>query len=417
MKRWFLFTGLISTLQIQAQFADLQPDSPLLDSLFSKASPIFRQVLDQHGKYKCQVVYSVIDRNRRNIPSFETHYYHFDKSQYLYPASLAKFPLSMVALQKLSGLKNKGVLPQTPVAYDSAWWCQTRSGPDPAQPSGWPSIDGYIRKMMVISDNEGYNRTYEFAGYDYLREQLAGHGLRDMRIIQRFETPCDSLSHYNTNPVVFFDGKDTLYRQQAAFAQCRLRNPFGEVWMGSSYYDANGYLFPFPRSFIFNNFVPLDELHRLMLAAYIPEALPASERWSMDPAYLDLLRTYMGMWPDECRYPSYALPRHFKKYILMGTGAPLPDSSDIRIFNVVGRAFGVLADCAYVVDHKNGVEFAVTAIMYCNESDILNADKYEYDAVGLPFMAELGRLLYDYEKSRPRKYLPDLTHLQRLYSR
>lgn len=410
-----LLFGLLAG-SLQAQDADIQPDSELLDTLFARASPGFRQMLSQPEKYRYQIVYTVIDRNKKGVPAATTHYYHFNKGAYLYPASLAKFPLSVVVLQKLSGLKKTGVLPHSPVVIDSGWWCQTRTGPDPAQPQGMPSMDAYIRKMMLVSDNESYNRAYEFAGYDYLREQLQSHMMPDTRIIQRFETPCDSLSHYITNPVTFFNGKDTLYHQPLASGQCRLRNPFGEVWMGSSYYDASGYLYPFPRSFIFNNFVPLDELQRLLLAVYVPEALPREYRWNIDPEYLNLLKTYMGMWPRESKYPAYALPDNFKKYLLMGTGKPLPDSSDIRIFNVVGRAFGVIADAAYVVDFKNDIEFCVSAIMYCNESDILNSNTYEYETAGLPFLDELGRLLYQYERSRPRAYRHHQIELERLFS-
>jgi hypothetical protein len=78
--------------------------------------------------------------------------------------------------------------------------------------------------------------------------------------------------------------------------------------------------------------------------------------------------------------------------------------SDIRIFNVVGRAYGVLADCAYVVDFNSGAEFFVSAIMYCNERDILNTDDYQYHNVGLPFMTELGRLIYEREKQKATKH-------------
>ena len=416
MKTLVFATVFLSTLLLGAQPEFEPADSKWLESLFqSKGSLLFKQILQQPEKYRYQIVYSQIDRNRRGMPMITTHYYHFNKSRYFYPASLVKFPASLLALQKLTALAPWGITPETPVRYDSAWYCQTRSGRDLSQISGWPSFDAYIKKMMLVSDNESYNRTYEFLGYDYIAQNLREKGFQDSRIIQRFEFPCDTLSSYITNPVWFFNEKDTIYFQPAATAINRLRNPYGDVYMGSKYYDALGNLYPFPRSFMFNNFLPLDELHRMLISLYLPEALNEEKRWNIKPEYADLLKKYMGMWPSECRNPSYGYADHYKKYVLMGNGAPRPDSSDIRIFNVVGRAFGVLADCAYVVDFKNNVEFCVTAMIYCNEEDVLNNDRYQYDAIGLPFLTELGQILYREELQREKRYPFSNADLKALY--
>jgi hypothetical protein len=411
-------TVFLYTLLLGAQPEFEPADSKWLETLFqSKGSPLFKQILQQPEKYRYQIVYSQIDRNRKGIPLITTHYYHFNKARYFYPASLVKFPASLLALQKLTELTPWGITPETPVRFDSAWYCQTRSGRDLSQITGWPSIDAYIKKMMLVSDNESYNRTYEFLGYDYIAQSLFEKGFQDSRIIQRFEFPCDTLSSYITNPVCFFNEKDTIYFQPAATAIKRLRNPYGDVYMGSKYYDALGNLYPFPRSFMFNNFLPLDELHRMLISLYLPEAVTEEKRWNIKSEYALSLKKYMGMWPRECQNPTYGYADHYKKYILMGSGVPLPDSSDIRIFNVVGRAFGVLADCAYVVDFKNNVEFCVTAMIYCNEEDVLNNDRYQYDAVGLPFLTELGQLLYREELQREKRYPFSNADLKALYRR
>jgi len=393
-------------------------NSRWLQALFdSKGSPLFKQVLQQPDKYRYQIVYSRIDRNRHGIPLVNTHYYHFNKGNYFYPASLVKLPVSLLALEKMETLTPFGVRPETSMAFDSAWYCQTRSGTDPSQLSGWPSVDGFLKKMLVVSDNPSYNRVYEFLGYDYIAGTLRQKGYPDTRIIQRFDFPCDSLSSYSTNSVCFFNGKDTLYCQPATLAKQRLMNPYGDVYMGSRYFDALGNLYPFPRSFMFNNYLPLDELHRMLISLYLPEALAKENRWNIQPDNIGRIKKYMGMWPRECRNPSYAYADHFKKYLLIGNGAPLPDSSDIRIFNVVGRAFGLLADCAYIVDFKHNVEFCVTAVIYCNEEDVLNSDRYQYDAIGLPFLAELGQMLYREELQREKRYSFSNADLRSLFDK
>ena len=65
----------------------------------------------------------------------------------------------------------------------------------------------------------------------------------------------------------------------------------------------------------------------------------------------------------------------------------------IIIYNKVGYAYGYLTDCAYIVDKKKNKEYIITATIYVNKNGIFNDDMYEYDTVGLPFLAELGRQL------------------------
>ena len=84
----------------------------------------------------------------------------------------------------------------------------------------------------------------------------------------------------------------------------------------------------------------------------------------------------------------------------------LPEN--IRIFNKAGDAYGQMIDVAYVVDYKNKIEFFVSAVIYCNSDGVLNDDKYDYNTVGLPFMKNLGKVLYDYEMKREYKIKPDL---------
>ena len=88
-----------------------------------------------------------------------------------------------------------------------------------------------------------------------------------------------------------------------------------------------------------------------------------------------------------------------------------------RIFNKEGDAYGFLTDIAYIVDFKNNVEFMLSATIYCNQDGILNDDKYDYETIGLPFMKNLGRLIYDYELKRERLVKPDLSTFKLVYDK
>ena len=123
-----------------------------------------------------------------------------------------------------------------------------------------------------------------------------------------------------------------------------------------------------------------------------------------------LYRT-MSMLPRECEFPQYDSDRYYDSYVkffIFGDSKePMP--AGVRIFNKVGLAYGYLTDNAYIVDFERGVEFLLTAVVAVNENGIFNDGQYEYDEVGLPFLAEIGRVVYEYEVGRKRIYEPDLS--------
>ena len=80
---------------------------------------------------------------------------------------------------------------------------------------------------------------------------------------------------------------------------------------------------------------------------------------------------------------------------------PIPNH--IEISNKVGCAYGYLTDCAHIRDTQNDIEFFLTATIHVNRNQIYNDGNYEYETIGLPFLAELGRLIYQYELKKERQ--------------
>ena len=68
-----------------------------------------------------------------------------------------------------------------------------------------------------------------------------------------------------------------------------------------------------------------------------------------------------------------------------------------NIYNKVGNAYGYSIDNAYIYNKKSDRHFVLTACIYTNANNILNDNKYEYDEIGIPFLAEIGRLLTKYD--------------------
>lgn len=59
----------------------------------------------------------------------------------------------------------------------------------------------------------------------------------------------------------------------------------------------------------------------------------------------------------------------------------------------------------------------LSAVILCNEDQIFNDSKYDYDTIGFPFMKNLGELVYQYEANRTKKHLPNLSKFKFQYDK
>ena len=131
------------------------------------------------------------------------------------------------------------------------------------------------------------------------------------------------------------------------------------------------------------------------------------------------LYRYMSAHPSESSNPAYDSIIYFdnySKFLLLGAEKSKPPAH-IRVFNKEGDAYGFLNDIAYIVDFENKVEFMLSATIYCNSDGIFNDDKYDYDSVGFPFLKNLGKVVYDYELQRKKKFIPDLSKFKIDYTK
>ena len=380
----------------------------LLESLL-RSNPICAPILTAAAKHEVQILYTQIDRDADNRPHFTRHEYRVNPQGYFYPASTIKLAGALLALEKLNQLSIAGVDRHTPVRIDSAYSGQTAVREDATAPDGLPTIAHYIRKLFAVSDNDAYNRLYEFVGQQRMNEGLWEKGYRDVRLTHRLAIVRSPKENRHTNPLAFYRGDQVLYQQPM------LVNP--HTWRASAPilkgegHIQNGELVAAPKDFAGSNYMSVEVLQDLLMAVLFPEELPAERCFDLRPDDYHFLYRAMSMLPRECPHPQYDPEKYYDSYVkffLFGDSkAPMPGS--VRIFNKVGLAYGYVTDNAYIVDFERGVEFLLTAVVLVNENGIFNDGAYEYDEVGLPFLAELGRVIYAYELERKRVHQPDLS--------
>ncbi|MBJ6110474.1 serine hydrolase [Hymenobacter sp. BT523] len=384
-------------------------DSPLLDSLL-KANPLLKRVA-LNPQYELQIIYTQINRDAQNHPSFTPHTYHLNPGQYFNPASLVKLPVVALSLEKLNDLNKPGVTRRTIMATGTAWRCQTPVPfAAPADSDRAATVGNYIKRMLLVSDNVAYNRLYEFLGQRPLNQRLQEIGHPSARITRRF-APCDTAANRHTNPISFHTSRgDTLYKQPAQYNPTAYRSPLGRVLKGRAY-QAGRRVIPEPYDFTTANHLPLADISSFLQSILFPESVPTAQRLRLTPTDYAFLRRYLHATPHESGFHAYGPARYFdayKKYLYYGRNPTTPRQSNLRIYNIVGMSHGYLADVAYFADSLHQSEFLLSAVLYVNQDGIINDGVYEYDSIGQPFLAQLGRQIHQYDGQRPRLYRPNL---------
>lgn len=363
-----------------------------------------------------QIVYTQVDRSKSGNPVFTNHYFNTADNDYFYPASTIKFPIALLALEKLKELNIAGLDKNSAMITEAAYSGQTAVYNDPNTSDGNPSIASYIKKILLVSDNDASNRLYEFLGQDYINTKLKQKGYASAEILHRLSISLTADENKHSNPVKFYDSSNRLLYEQPLTKATR-NYPERKNFIGTGYYS-NGKLVKAPMDFSSKNKISLTDLHKMMIAVVFPASVPATKRFNISEDDRRFVLQYMSQYPRETLYPAYDTTYYdaYAKFLLFGTeNGNLPPC--IRLFNKVGNAYGQLTDVAYIVDFEKNIEFFVSATIYCNSDGILNDDKYDYETIGYPFLKNLGILLHDVELKRKRKHLPDLSSLQFTYDK
>ncbi|MEW6654418.1 MAG: serine hydrolase, partial [Bacteroidota bacterium] len=320
-----------------------------------------------------------------------------------------KLPTALLALEKINKLKIKGLDKFTSLRIDSVRAPQTSVSADTSSESGLPTVANYIKKIFLVSDNDAYCRLYEFVGQKEHNEVLHKKGFKNVKITNRYTSGFDSESNRYTNPFTFYDTEKIIYTLPEQFNSADYNFELRGVVKGKGYLDSKDSLINEPFDFTAKNYVSLEDLTEILKTVLFPETRNMTMKFNLTKDDYNFLYKYMSMLPKESKHPGYDSTRYdsFVKYFLFGDSKkPIPSS--IRIFNKVGLAYGYLTDIAYIIDFENKVEFMLSAVIHVNKDQIYNDGIYEYDKIGMPFLANLGRVIYDYEKNRPKKYLPNL---------
>ncbi|MFS4494684.1 serine hydrolase [Maribacter sp. 2308TA10-17] len=352
-----------------------------LETVLASQNPNIKMVMDSVRQYAVQIKFTQIERKNGNI-SFRDYNFQVDSSRYFYPASTVKFPVALLTLSKLNDIDGVDRNTKFYVEGDTLETTFARE----------------IEKIFAVSDNQSYNRLFEFLGQDYINSELSQIPFGPIRISHRVSTP-DS-DEITTRPLIVYQNDSTTTTFPNTINTSAQPLALKDIEKGLGYIDGDS-LMQEAFDFSLKNYYPIETQHQLLKTVMFPAKFQSDEKINLTQEQLDFVLKAMRTLPKNTGYDADIYYDGYCKFFMYGdTKENIPEH--IKIYNKVGDAYGTLTDCAYIQDSKNNVEFLLTATILVNKNGVFNDNNYEYDEIGFPFLAELGRELYNYELNRKK---------------
>lgn len=356
----------------------------------------FDTVLSQAPELRAQVLFSeVVEKDGK--PALATDAWRAG-AEYFYPASTIKLFAAVVALERMRELQ-RGLAPGLGLDTPLAFYGVRRGGPIVADDAdnlegGKLTLRHLVREALIVSDNESFNRLYEFCGQDRLNKRLWACGLGSARISHRLSIRM-SLADNQRTPAIELRLPEGPIRLAEELGQLQLmHSDMPESVIVGKQRMENGELVPGPMSFMTKNGMSLSDL-QLGLARVVRPDLPfASEAFDLGETERALVLEALSQYPGDSPNPRWeraSFPDDYAKFFLPGVARVIPKER-IRIYNKVGLAYGFAIDNAYIVDTQTGAGFFLAATVYANSDGVIDDNLYDYESFALPWMADLAEL-------------------------
>ena len=372
------------------------------DFILNSKIPEIKKIKNNLSNHEVQILYSSIQRDSLGKPLFEEFSYNLDKNYYYYPASTVKLPISILAIQKINYLKDKGfeISINTPFIVIDSKNDLISINNDFNNENEVLSVANCIKKIFLYSDNDCYNYLFDFLGKDEINHQLQKKGLNNTQIYHKFLKNSDNLNSWR---FLFISNRDTIYNQNSIKSILNNSNKNLKSVIKGNKFIYNNQLINGPFDFNYKNQISIRDLNDILKRIIFPENFQKDERFDLQESDYNFLKYWMSRTSIEDNNINMINKNKYwdsySKFFIYGDKKG-EMNDDIRISNKVGMAYGTLTDVAYIKDKINNIEFMLTATILVNDNDTFNDDIYEYDSKGIPFLSALGRQVLKYERKK-----------------
>ena len=349
-----------------------------LEMALASEDPKIKRVMETVEAHEVQIRYTQIDRVNDSIV-FTDYDFQVNDQDYFYPASTAKFPTAVLALERIHQTDSLTVNTKYYVEGDTIE----------------STVAQDISEIFSVSDNLANNRLVELLGQDFINARLTEKGISPVRISHRLGYHSDDLK---TKPWIIYMNDSTTGISKPTINTSPKALHLERIQKGTGYYEDDA-LIQKPFDFSLKNYYPITTQHGLLKRVIFPDQFTADQQFDLGSEERQLLLNAMHTVPRKVGYDPETYYDGYCKFLMYGdTKEHIPEY--LEIYNKVGFAYGTLTDCAYIKDTKNNIDFLVTATILVNKDGIFNDDAYDYEEIGIPFLAQLGRELYQQELQR-----------------
>lgn len=377
IKHLLLFVPLLfSSCIVSKKVTNANP----IEMVLKSQNPKIKVVMDNTREHELQIIYTQINRDKDGRISFQDYQYNVNSKNYFYPASTVKLPIALLAVEKLNSMN---------LTSDSIHFGFDKKGSS-------LHFQKEISKLFALSDNDASNNLLEFIGFDYLNSKMKNKGLMPFSVNHRLST---KNSNDKTTSTIYLYKNDNLIAELPSVKGKNVKTlHLNSIKKGIGYLE-NDSIVKGAFDFSNKNYYPLETLHSTLKRLLFPQEFKMKERFNLNEHDRQFILSSMYQLPREQGFDTKEFYDSYCKFFIFGDTTDTINTS-IKIYNKIGQAYGTLTDCAYIIDQKNGVEFMVTATLLVNKNKIFNDGIYEYDEIGIPFLAELGRQLYTISNSK-----------------
>ena len=356
-----------------------------IELIIKKREPQLKPIYKNKENHNLQILYTKVVRDSLGMPSFIEYDYKVDSNQYFYPASTMKLPIVALTLQKINELRNTGIniTVESKILLLSADQITTET-----------TFKDLISKVFLVSDNSASNILINFLGYNYFNQQMREKGLNTIVLNHKFNPD----PYVKTDWKIYTLDRDLISKDETQ--EIIEHNNLDNLLQGK-FQILNGEKVATPFNFKTKNKASLRDLDGVMKRIIYPDLFQEQDRINLSDQDYNFLRYWMSRFTFEDIGIEYQKDSQYfdsyNKFFIYGDSTNTIDRK-IRIYNKVGVAYGALTDISYIRDYQKKIEFFLSATIYVNQNQIVNDNIYEYDDVGIPFLAELARQVYKLEE-------------------
>ena len=359
-------------------------ESAFWPRVFSAMPPVLAACAS-NPEYRVQVLCQYRKKNSRS--RWQKTTWQLTPMQWFSTASVAKLPIALLACEKIAalGLDLSAKIGFTQAPIGGEW---------PVDEPYFESLQRTLTRIFTISENPPFNRLYDFLGVDAMHQRMQELDYPSVRLISRMSAPV--LDNNRTRAGMVLNSQDVPVYEFAERVGRPREFAFGDARVGTGFLKDNGELVVGPHDFSKANFMALADSQQMLKAIVDPTSVPKHQRWKIPDAMCKQILKIMAMLPRQSTDPIFPEAEYADGYgrffILGDVKTRKPES--LTLIGKVGEAYGYLTDVEYITDTNSEWECYLSANIYVNADGIFNDDKYEYESIGYPFLAALGRAVW-----------------------